>query len=218
MQQTETIKIVPARAEHASFVAWVMMSAARSHMPKGIWDFVAGPDETRILRFLTGLASTPQPHGGHYSQFLIAEVDGPPAAGLMGYFNGEHDMQSLGAALPQATEAAGMTMDEFVAGFTAGRSMLNMEPEHQDGAWIIEHVATHPDFRRRGLIDKLLHAIMDRGRERGATVCEVGVLIGNDRAQAAYEKAGFAVVEELLDPEFERVYGCTGVRELRRAL
>lgn len=218
MQQTETITIGPAREEHASFVAWVMMAAARSHMPKGIWDFVAGPDESRILRLLTGLASTPQPHGGHYSQFLIAEVEGTPAAGLMGYFEGEHDMQSLGAALPVAVDAAGMTMEEFAAGFDAGRSMLNMQPHHEPGAWIIEHVATHPDFRRRGLIDKLLQAMMQRGRERGATICEVGVLIGNDGAQAAYEKAGFSVVEELLDSEFERVYGSPGERELRRTL
>lgn len=218
MQQTETITIAPARAEHASFVAWVMMAAARSHMPKGIWDFVAGPDEARILRFLTALASTAQPHGGHYSQFLIAEVDGTPAAGLMGYFEGEHDMQALGAAVPLALGAAGITLDEFNAGFVDGGTMLNMQPQHADGAWIVEHVATHPDFRRRGLIDKLLQAIMDRGRERGATIGEVGVFIGNDRAQAAYEKAGFTVVEEMFDAEFERVYGSPGMRELRRTL
>ena len=59
---------------------------------------------------------------------------------------------------------------------------------------------------------------MERGRKRGATVSDIGVFIGNDSAQRAYEKAGYVVVEELTNPEFEAVYKTPGVRTLRRAL
>ena len=52
----------------------------------------------------------------------------------------------------------------------------------------------------------------------GATVADVGVLIGNDRAQAAYEKAGFRVVMQKLDAAFEAAYGCTGIRGLSRPI
>ena len=59
---------------------------------------------------------------------------------------------------------------------------------------------------------------MDRGRERRATTADIGVFIGNDSAQRAYEKAGYVVVEEKTHPDFEAVYGCPGVRQLRREL
>ncbi|MFV1991757.1 MAG: GNAT family N-acetyltransferase [Acidimicrobiales bacterium] len=79
-------------------------------------------------------------------------------------------------------------------------------------------MATKPKFRRRGLVDKLLAEMMERGRSRGATIADVGVFIGNDNAQRAYEKAGYEVVEEKLHPDFEAVYKCLGVRQLRREL
>ena len=93
-----------------------------------------------------------------------------------------------------------------------------MAPEHVPGAWIIEDVATRPEFRRQGLVDTLMQEIMERGRKRGATVSDISVFIGNDSAQRAYEKAGYAVVEERRHPEFEAVYKTPGVRTLRRSL
>ena len=87
-------------------------------------------------------------------------------------------------------------------------------PEHAPGAWIVENVATLPEFRRRGLVDQLLEEILEKGRTAGASVAEVGVLIGNDPAQRAYEKAGFAVVDEKRHPEFEAAYKCPGIRLL----
>jgi ribosomal protein S18 acetylase RimI-like enzyme len=97
-------------------------------------------------------------------------------------------------------------------------TVLGVAPEHVPGAWIIEDVATLPQYRRRGLVDALMQAIMQRGRDRGATVSDIGVFIGNDSAQKAYEKAGYVVVEEQRDPAFEAVYKTPGTRTLRRTL
>jgi RimJ/RimL family protein N-acetyltransferase len=60
--------------------------------------------------------------------------------------------------------------------------------------------------------------MFEAGRERGAKTADIGVLIGNDPAQRAYEKCGFAVVDERRDAEFEAVYGSPGARMLRRTL
>jgi ribosomal protein S18 acetylase RimI-like enzyme len=97
-------------------------------------------------------------------------------------------------------------------------SFLNVAPEHDENTWVVEHVATAPEFRRRGLTDRLLTEILDRGRARGCTTADIGVLMGNDRAQLAYEKAGFAVVDEKSDAAFEAAYKCPGIRLLRRTL
>jgi ribosomal protein S18 acetylase RimI-like enzyme len=215
---TTNVTIVEARPEHVPFIAWVMLTAARSHVEKGMWDFMAGPDEARTLRFLEALASTEEPHWAHHSLFLVAEAGGRPASALCGYFDEEHGTATLAPMLPAAAQAAGMTPDELMAAWQEGLSIAQVAPEHVAGVWIVEHVATLPEFRRQGLVDRLLAAVLDKGRARGATVGDVGVLIGNDRAQRAYEKAGFRVTGEKRHPEFEAAYGCPGIRELSRPL
>jgi ribosomal protein S18 acetylase RimI-like enzyme len=219
MQQTTTdVTLVAARREHAPFLAWVLLTAARSHVERGMWDFMAGPDEARTLRFLEALASTDEAHWAHYSLFTVAEVGGRPASALCGYFDKEHGTASLAPVLPVAARAAGMSIEELMAGWQEGASIAKCAPEHVAGAWIVEHVATLPEFRRQGLVDRLLASILEQGRSRGATVADIGVLIGNDRAQRAYEKAGFRVTGEKLHPEFEAAYRCPGIRSLSRAL
>ncbi len=219
MQQTTTdITIAAARPEHAPFIAWVMLTAARSHVEKGMWEFMAGPDEARTLRFLEALASTDEAHWAHHSIFLVAEVGGRPASALCGYFDAEHGTATLALVLPLALQTAGGTPEEFASGWQAGGSIALVAPEHVAGAWIVEHVGTLPEFRRQGLVDRLMESVLEKGRARGATVADIGVLIGNDRAQRAYEKAGFRVIDEKRDAQFEATYGCSGVRSLSRPL
>jgi GNAT superfamily N-acetyltransferase len=68
-------------------------------------------------------------------------------------------------------------------------------------------------FRRQGLADRLLAAVVDRGRSAGDG--------GRWRAHRqrpgarAYEKAGFRVIEGAR-PEFEAAYNCPGC--LRRTI
>ena len=220
MQEITTdVKIVPARPEHAPLIAWVMLAAARSHLERGSWDMMTAADEPTTLRFLEALASTPEPHWMHHSLFLVAEVGGRPASALSGYFDEEHPTASIIEHLPRAAEAIGLTFEQLMANWQkGGHTILNCFQEHAPGTWIVEHVATAPEFRRQGLVDRLLAASIEKGRGRGATLADIGVLIGNDRAQAAYEKAGFRVVMEMLDAEFEAAYGCAGIRGLSRPI
>jgi ribosomal protein S18 acetylase RimI-like enzyme len=97
-------------------------------------------------------------------------------------------------------------------------TILNISMQHEQGAWVVESVATRPEFRRRGLIDLLMDEMLERGRARGATTVDIGVFIGNDPAQRAYEKHGFRVVDEKRNAAFEAVYGTPGARMLRRGL
>jgi ribosomal protein S18 acetylase RimI-like enzyme len=212
------VKIVDAHAGHAKFIARVMLTAFRSHLEHGLWDFVVGGSEAECLRFLEALATTVQPHWAHYSTFIVAEVEGQAAAALCGYFEAEHGAPSFAKALLETNQAVGRTEEDNAAGWQRAGSVVHVAPDHVDGAWIVENVATLPEFRRRGLVDRLLLEILDRGRSRGATIADIGVLIGNDPAQRAYEKAGFEVTGEKRHPEFEAVYKCPGIRSLSRSL
>jgi ribosomal protein S18 acetylase RimI-like enzyme len=214
----ETCAIVEARAEHVPFIAWVVLTAFRSHLERGLWDFFIDDDEAACLRYLETLATTETPHWAHYSGFLVAEVDGKPAAALCGYFDEERGMHALQKGALEADMRLERTAEDSRAGFQGIAPILHVMPDHDPGTWIIENVATDPVHRRRGLVDELLADILQHGRDRGATRADIGVMIGNDAAQRANEKVGFRVTGEKRHPDFEAVWGCPGLRQLSRDL
>jgi hypothetical protein len=76
------------------FVAWVCGSRTGRICRRNVgleyrWS------EEELLRYLEVLADTEQIHWGHYSLFLVAEVDGVPAAGMCGFFENEYGAASL---------------------------------------------------------------------------------------------------------------------------
>src|SRR3990170_361691 len=101
------MKIVKAGREHAGFLAWVMLTAHRSHLERGLWDFIVGGSEAECLRYLEALAVTEQAHWAHYSTFIVAEVDGRPAAALCGYSEAEHGTPSLVSGMADANRVVG---------------------------------------------------------------------------------------------------------------
>ena len=216
MTATSGFKIIEAQPKHAPFIAWVILTAFRSHLERGFWDFLRPGTDDEILRYLEALTTTKAEHWAHLPLFIIAEIDGEPAAALSGYFDEEHGGAKLQGGMAEVAEATGQALDPEAV--KRALTVLNVAPEHVPGAWIIEDVATRPEFRRRGLVDALMQEIMERGRKRGATLSDIGVFIGNDSAQKAYEKVGYTVVGEKCHPEFEAVYKSPGVRALRRTL
>ena len=212
------VHIIDARTEHAPFLAWVMRTASRSHLDRGGLEmFVDGPDD-ECLRFLEPLLFTEARHWGNIENFLVAESTGRPLGALAGYFVEETDGHILGKPAVEVARQQGWTDDRLLASWKRIISGTYVAIERVPGAWIIEGVAVVPDARGTGLVGAMIDAILDRGRQRGATCAEVSVFIGNDSAQRAYEKAGFAVVGEARHPEYEAVFGCPGVRLLRRSL
>jgi translation initiation factor 4G len=218
MTTVTDVRIVEATKEHIPFIAWVVNAATRSHMPRGMWDFVFDDDEAAIQRYLEVFAETEQLHWGHYSIFLVAEVDGTPAAALCGFFENEFGVASMIAGGREADQKIGRTPEQFAAGWERAKSIANIGRPHEPGAWVLEHVACKPEFRRRGLVEQLISAMLQRGRDRGAKTADIGVFIGNDPAQRLYEKCGFEVVDEARNAEFEAAYGSPGAFYLRRAV
>jgi ribosomal protein S18 acetylase RimI-like enzyme len=218
MTTATEVQIVPAGREHIPFVAWAVMAANRSHLPKGMWDLNIGRGEDEVLRYLEVLADTEQIHWAHYSLFLVAEVEGRPAAGMCGFLENELGPGSMMAGAAEVNQKIARSVEDIAAGWERSKAIMGIVMEHEPGAWVVEHVATRPEFRRRGLVERLVREMLELGRERGATTADIGVLIGNKPAQKAYEKCGFEVVIEKRDAEFEKQYGSPGARMLRLAL
>jgi translation initiation factor 4G len=211
--------IRPARAADASFLAWVMLAASRSHVRRGAWDLHVDRPERDVLAFLERMAGQPEPSFCHWEGFLVAEIDGSPAAGLCGYTTRDRGRHDPTPAITAASKAVlGWGDAELAAAGARLVPFLTCVTEPTPDMWAVEWVATRPEFRRRGLVHELLMAVMEIGRSRGCRQSQILVLIGNTAAQCAYERAGYTVVDEKRHPEFARVMDCAGIAQLTRTL
>lgn len=212
------IKIRPARPEDAKLIAWCMLMAGRSHVKIGIWDLIISQPEDRCLAFLESLTLQEPRHMCSYTEFLVAEVDGQPAAALEGYdpiSNGEMTVTTPMAAV---VEKMGLTEQDMAPGQQNLAAFMTCHPDSANGAWIVEHVATCPEYRRMGAIDRLLELVLDEGRKKGFKLAQVSYYIGNTPAENAYNKAGFKFADEKRHPDFEALIGCPGMVRLLREL
>lgn len=199
------------------FVARVLEMASRAHLPKGSWDFLfEDPAERRCG--LEVMAGGHVPSWCHADLFHVAEVDGTPAAALCTFEAGSLGDTSLARTIAAACESLGWQPERLAAAGPALGSYLRVFPDFPPGVWVVENVGTEPAFRRRGLVAKLLDDALERGRRAGWKTAQISCLIGNVAARMAYEKAGFASVEELCDDEFQRFVGAPGFARLTLTL
>ena len=204
------IKIRPAREDDAGFLSWLILTAGRAHVKKGIWEAILSETEKKCLNFLRELSVTKIPHYFHYSSYLLAEVDRAPVAGLGGYDPAVLGNSALWQALPEVFSKLG---SETVGMYRSNESprIVSCVPDTVKGAWVIDSVAAVQRFRRKGIVSKLLKEIMGQGRKKGFKLAQINIYIGNVAAQRLYEKHGFKVIHEVHDPYFEAEIGSPGM-------
>ena len=213
-----TFQIRPARREDAAFIAQVMLLAARSHLERGFWDITLAGDEPECLAYLGRLACATTCSWAHYSNFIVAEVEGRPVAGLCGYDPRVAGISALIQAMEEVANDLGWDEAERAAPWERFEPISTCIADEAEGAWISESVATLPEFRRCGLVNALLHEALGKGQESGYRLAQISVLIGNTPAQRAYEKVGFQVAGEKRHPDFLASVGEPGMRRLLRDL
>jgi len=209
------VRIRPAVADDAAFLAWVIFAAGRSHCSRGIWDVILGWPEDVCLSYLERLVVTETRHPFHYSGFIVAEADGRPAAALSGYYPKQLGFGELALGMQEVFGAVDWSKWERADNRKGLAAIIHCLPDYEDGEWVVESVATVPQFRRQGIIHGMLRDILVKGREMGFDRGQVSVFIGNTAAQRAYEKSGFTVVGEKRHPDFEAEIGSPGMAHLR---
>lgn len=207
----------PARAADSPFLADVLEMAARGHLPLGPWD-LAFPDARERRRALEQLAGGGVHSWCHHSLFQVADRGGEACAALVAFEPEELGEVSLAKPLLDAFQLLAWSPERMAAVGPLLAPYLRCFPEMPPGSWIVENVGTRADMRRQGLVHGLLERALETGRSRGHRRAQISCLIGNLAAQRAYEKVGFAVVEERTDAEFERLIGAPGFSRMTRAL
>jgi len=206
-----TIKIRPARVKDAKLLAWCMLMAGRSHLEIGMWDLLISQPEKKCLAFLEMLTLQKPRHMCSYTEFLVAEIDGKPVAALEGFDPVTSGEETVAGPLVAVIQKMGLTEQDMAPGQQAIAAFMMYHPDVAEGAWVVEQVATLPEYRRMGAVDKLLKAVLDKGRKQGFRRAQLSFYIGNTPAERAYKKAGFKYADEKRHPDFEKLIGCPGM-------
>ena len=209
--------IRPARADDANFIARNILASQRGPLPRGWFDIALGWPEPQCLAFVERIATAQQPSWWHVSQFIVAEVEGNPAASLCA-LPASGTRAAVRAAIEEAANEAGLDPSEVMAIFRRGAYAANCWVQGGEGDWLIEHVATLPEYRGRGLVQALIGHALEAGRTAGFERASISFLIGNEAAERCYAKAGFAFAEEKRDPAFEAITGAPGFRRFARGI
>jgi ribosomal protein S18 acetylase RimI-like enzyme len=214
-QSSPTIR--PARPDDAKFIARNILSSQRGPLPRGWFDIALGWPEAECLAFVERLATAQTISWWHVSQFVVAEVEGEPAASLCA-LPAAGTRAAVRAALDEVAGQTGLGASELMAIFRRGAYTANCWVQGGEGEWLIEHVATLPEYRGRGLVQALLAHALAAGKQAGFARASISFVIGNEVAERSYARAEFAFAEEKRDPAFEALTGSPGFRRFVRAI
>jgi ribosomal protein S18 acetylase RimI-like enzyme len=203
--------------EDAGFIARNILAAQRGHLPRGWFDIALGRPDAECLAFVERIATARTPSWWRTSQFIIAEIEGKPAAALCA-MPAAGTIAAARAAIEEVADKTGLNGAELAAIFRRGAYAAGCWVQGGDGDWLIEHAATLPEHRGRGLVQALIGHALAAGKAAGFRRASISFLIGNEAAERCYAKAGFAFAEEKRDQAFEALTGAPGFRRFERAI
>jgi len=206
-----------ARPDDADFIALTILRSMRGYRPRGWFDVALGWPEAECLDFIARVATARAVSMWHVSQFWIAEVDGKPGAALC-VVPAAGTGPAAWRAIEEIATETGLAASEVDAIRRRGAYTRACWIQGGEGDWMIEHVATDPAYGGRGLVQALLAHALDQGRAAGFKRATISFLIGNEPAERAYAKAGFAFADEKRDPAFEAIIGAPGFRMFARTM
>ena len=212
-----TPAIRPARPEDAGFIAWTILTAQRGHRPRGWFDISLNWPEPQCLAFVRRIATAQRQSWWHVSQFIIAELEGEPAAALCA-LPAAGTRAAARSAIEEVAAERGLDASELSAIWRRGAYAANCWVQGGDGDWLLEHVAALPSHRGRGLVQALIDRALAAGKAAGFKRASISFLIGNEAAERCYAKAGFGFAEGKRDPAFEALTGAAGFRRFERAI
>lgn len=210
--------ITNAEPEHSEFLAWAVLKASRSQLDQGPFDMAFNLPEEELLTLLECVILSDIKSSCHFSNFLVAELDGQPVGTLSVHDPGAPGVLPLGAALADAYECLRYESDKFVQAMAQLEVVQRCLPPSLPGTWIVEWVAVRHEYWRQGIASGLLQDGLAKGRQRALRQAQVSTYIGNQNAIATYEKNGFKTLRERRDPGFQAKFGVPGIVTLMHDL
>ncbi len=196
-----SIQIKQAKAEDNKFLAQMILQSSRAGKKDGLFDLLFDTnDDIVILEKLESLTTTISKSHCHYSNFLIAQVDGKSVGTLCSYEPRISTQEAFKTALKEigCTDANNALEVMYSCNFDLNKRTLMFDfMEELDG------------FIDVGVLKALMQKSLLTARLKGYTIARTMIEIGSLENELFYKKLGFKVVEqkecELYKEKFGRV-------------
>jgi len=151
-----------------------LIDLAGEGLPSFLWAGMASENEKPLD---VGARRAAREEGSFsYRNATVVEIDGEPAAMVLGYLQPEtYDLSDL-AQYPEVV-----------------RPLVELEAL-ESGSWYINAIATYEKFRGRGIATDLMNLSEDHAKSRGAKRISLIVASENISAKRLYEKLGYLQV------------------------
>ncbi len=203
-----TIKIRKATEEDAPLLAQAMLESSRSGRKRGFFDVVFDTTETKtLLERLEQLTTTQTKSYCHFSNFLVATVDGVDAGFLCGY----EPRLATNEIFIKAMEELGLddTYEDRLASYRL------VEPHFDKKTFLLDFMAVKDEFHEFSVLKELVQKSLLTARLKGYRMVQTMVEIGSVETLMVYKKLGFSEIDERRSKRYEEEYGSPGIVRLQ---
>jgi len=202
------IKIRKATEKDAPLLALSMLESSRSGKKKGLFDVIFDTSDTKeLLGHLEKLATTQTKSYCHYSNFLVATVDGVDAGSLCGY----EPRIATHAIFAKAMAELG-----FDEAYEARLSSYRLvEPQFDKKTFLLDFMGVKDEFHEFSVLKELVQKSLLTARLKGYRIVQTMVEIGSVETILVYKKLGFTEIDERKSDLYEEEFGRPGIVRLQ---
>jgi len=197
------IKIKQAKAEDSSFLAQMILQSSRAGKKDGLFDLLLGTNDNKtILQMIENLTKTSSKSHCHFSNFLIAEMDGKSVGTLCSY----EPRISTQEAFVKALEEIGHKDEDG-----ALEVMYNCDFNLNKRTLMFDFMEELEGFIDVGVLKALMQKSLLTARLKGYTIAQTMIEIGSLENELFYKKLGFRVVEQKECELYKEKFGRLGL-------
>ena len=202
------IKVRKATEKDAPLLAQSMLESSRSGKKKGVFDVIFDTtDQNKLLERLEKLTTTQTKSFCHFSNFMIATVDGVDAGSLCGYEPRLATYEIFTKAMGELG-CDGSYEDRLL-------SYRQVEPEFDKKTFLLDFMAVKDEFHEFSVLKELVQKSLLTARLKGYRIVQTMVEIGSVETVMVYKKLGFSEIDERRSEHYEEEYGRPGIVRLQ---
>lgn len=198
-----SIKIKQAKAEDSAFLAQMILQSSRAGKKDGLFDLLFATNDNKIiLQRLEELTLTIAKSHCHFSNFLIAELDGKSIGTLCSYEPRISNRESFIKALTEigfSYESEALEV-MYVCDFHLNNRTL-----------VLDFMEELEGFRDVGVLKALMQKSLLTARLKGYRIAQTMIEIGSLESELFYKKMGFTTIEQKECALYKEKFGRIGM-------
>jgi len=197
------IKIRKASLEDTDFLATMILQSSRAGKKFGVFDLIFEKSPRDVLDDIQSLTATTSKNHCHYSNFLIAEIDGKKVGTLCSYEPRIATRDSFFESLKE------MGCQEEASEYLNILNECDFKPNNR--TLIFDFMEEVEGFTDVGILKELMQKSLLTARLKGYRIAQSVVEIGSLETLLFYKKLGFKEIEEKECELYKEKFGRAGL-------